>query len=235
MPAALRVFVEGESKLTSLKEVQSLDVLTSVMPRARVHRGPLGDPSPVVETVPAWDNLRWTFTRTDLNAISGRHRTAIFTGRKAQLVRWLTSGHIAIDWDLTLTPLLLGRSLEVARLPEPDVIGYSVHRTTDDIYAHAFLNEPNPFVQWLLRLRGAVQEGQVPLTRRQLNTLLDFITTCVRYAGHRLEELTRYVDGLSRIPALQAGLLPPNFEITPQMFQPQPFSDNANVDGASLR
>jgi hypothetical protein len=135
----------------------------------------------------------------DITRLSNEHRAGIFRNRLIANTRWLPKRHkLIITWKLdarkqeTLT-LDKGR-LCFARLPKAAVIGCITHKTNDSIYETLVLNTDNNLIQWLERVKRACDAGLHGLSGTQLKIVTDLLDTPIRYHGHELDKLLKYLD-----------------------------------------
>ena len=226
LPATIRVYKDGQARLMSLEEVQKMPLVsttTSSRTFALLHSlsGRAND------TVPAWDTGAATLTDSNLERLSDGHRASIFRNRAAMNIRWLSSGHLAIDWQASTESDALftgssGRPIGIATLPDSTVIGTSIHKTTDGIYSHCLLNANHPFVQWLMLVKDACQHGRHGLSQEQFARIVSLLGDPLGFHGLRLASLARYVDGWRKLPGLPPELYPPDIELKEGMFTLSP-------------
>lgn len=154
---------------------------------------------------------------------------AIFQNRRAANARWLISGHLAIDWTLNGDPLvsldeLVSKPVQVAALPDSEIVGVKIHNTTDEIYAQVLLNAVHPVVEWLQNIRVACERGEHRLTEAQLVRVVDLLNAAARYtwmgySSTQLEDLNNYLLKWKDLPDLPEDLYPPTIKLTPDMFE----------------
>jgi hypothetical protein len=229
VPQTIRVQVNGEQKLLSLRELQSVQEIATVIPalRIKVSSIPVGNVErrEIEESAPVWYGHHVALFEYDLiRYLSDEHRSAIFRDRSVRSVEWSSEGHLIIYWVSDREGIrLLSRypwsaPLEVTNLPATTVIGFSVHKTTDQVYGHSLLNEDHPFVQWLMRVRDCCERNIHGLTKEQFEQLIELLETPLRHSGHRLDDLITYLEGWRNLPGLPPILYPPAVQLEPEMF-----------------
>ncbi len=211
LPHTIQVYGRGKPKLVSLEELAKESVITTILDFSvcctlgslqnfsflfdldKKRKKQLGKISVTHPRVPGT-----VLIERDINQLSYTHRRAIFESKRVELVNWSPKNHrLAIQWktDRTSSSLFDKKShrLILARMP-PEVIGAKIHKTVDNIYECVLLNRKNSLVQWLLEVCRACQSEVFGLKTEQMNILIDLIETVVRYEGHKLDDLTKYLD-----------------------------------------
>lgn len=229
VPGSIRIWVKGESKVICLNDIRSLPLVTTTMTIAHGHARMLGLSSPTASesTVPAWDNNAPTITDEDIEFLSSGHRKDIFKNRSSVLVRWLTSGHIAIDWESCTEndALFAGTPDEpvgLAVLPNASTIGFAVHKTTGSVSSHHLLNTSNMFIKWLMSVKTACATKSYGLKDEQFRGIISQMGSPLSYQGHKLPNLVRYIEAWKQMPNLPPDLYPPDIKLTDDMFSISP-------------
>lgn len=225
-PETIRVHIKGEQRLTSLNELLTTQELATIMPVYQFRLSAVEfytyEPSETEISTPEWYDDSIAIIEEDLELLSDEHRSAVFEDRSVGSVEWSHEGDLILHWILNKKSNLLSRHawqpLEVTNLPTSTVVGFSVHKTTDNTYGHGLLNEGHPFVQWLIRVRDCCAQDAHGLRKEQFDSLISLLETPLRYRGHKLSQLTRYLDEWQNLPGLPSELYPPAVELTPDMF-----------------
>lgn len=229
VPGSIRIWVKGESKVISLNETRSLPLITTTVTLVSVYAKALGlgSPSASQSTVPAWDNNAPTITDEDIDFLSSDHRKDIFKKRSAVLVRWLTSGHIAIDWESregndALFAGTTDQPIGLAVLPNASTIGFAVHKTTGNVTSHRLLNTNNMFVKWLMSVKTACSTKSYGLKDEHFRGIISQMDSPLSHHGHKLPNLVKYIEAWNQMPNLPLDLYPPDIKLTDDMFSISP-------------
>jgi hypothetical protein len=196
---------DGKEATVPLHEAVALPVVTVVLDRSS------GGASV--------ENAEAVVFAADVDDLSDAHRTALFSGRVISRTRSITSGELAIDWirgerSRSLQP---GR-IDVADYDDEYTIGFSTHKTLDDVYEAVILNSRNVFVQWLLRVTSACSDGRYGLRRQQAELLADLFDKPARLHRYEVDKLNVYVARWRTISDLPPELYPPTLTIDRNMF-----------------
>jgi molecular chaperone HtpG len=225
VPGSIRIWVKGESKVICLNDIRPLPLVTTTVTigHGYAHMLGLSSPSASERTVPAWDNNVPTITDEDIDFLSSGHRNDIFKNRSAVLVRWLTSGHIAIDWESCAEndALFAGTPdapVGLAVLPNASTIGFAAHKTTGNVSSHLLLNTNNMFVKWLLSVKTACVSKSYGLKDEQFKGIISQMESPLKYHGHKLSNLVGYIEAWKQMPNLSPELYPPDIKLTEDMF-----------------
>ena len=238
-PETIQLYINGQPCLMSLNEVLTMKVITVTMKadskkiitvsiNASSKDGSFLNTSTNEEQkaqkiiLPNDSNVP-ALTEGDLLKLSKAHRRNIFVNRKASHLRWLTQEHIALDWSLNQEESvwyqpLVGSPIMLITLDETVLIGFKVHRTISDTRQLVLLNQSNPFVQWLMRIKDACELNQNGLRYEQFIQLMSLLEDPTSYTGYKLSELKRYLEGWNKIPQLPLELNPPRIDLTSDMF-----------------
>ncbi len=206
----------GQSKQASLNEFVRFSEFTSTFAPWQRSEGDHESQDPV--DFSSIDISLPLLSESHIDLLSGKHRSLIFGQREISALSF-KSGLLVITWIARESPrpIIERREelpIEVASLPFPDTIGFTIHHTTDGIYPCAILNAKHPIIRWLLRLRDATTNNEFGLSGEQYYQVTKLLLDPVRYHGHKLESLTNYLDGWSDIPDLPEELYPPEVELT---------------------
>ena len=228
-PGVIRVYINRKPSLTSLEEVKKIPSLTTMTsPSTLSLLPPLSqETSPKIAIIP--ESLADTpvLTEGDLDRLSSAHRSDIFRNRSATNVRWCVGPLLAVDWRTppeaeTLYTPFPERPVAITPLPDPTVIGATIHKTTSNTYGHCLLNADHPFVKWLVLARGACERGQHRLSPEQFSRVMSLLADPLSYHGFHVESLIKYLDGWRSLAELPPELYPPDTELTAAMFTLSP-------------
>ena len=224
IPEMLRIQVEKEEKLVSFEELQAVPLLTTIIRlRKYVDLGTVyaEDPNETASVIPIWGDDTPAIIEDDLRFLSREHHKALFRSRYIESVQWLPGDNLALHWTSGKDDKILlgdeGRPLEVIDLDSPSTVGFTIHRTTGDVYDHAVLNASHPFTQWLVAVKSAFQKNAYGLREEQFDRLLDLVRTPVEHDGYELPKLVTYLNGWSKLPNLPKNFHPPT-NLTTDMF-----------------
>jgi hypothetical protein len=223
-PGTIRVFRKGQPDLISLSEAEATPVITTVVGPWLLTRFSFARQEDKTERPEAFCQVATlTISRSDLNSLSSEHRAAVFASRTVTSIHWLESGYLATDWMANTQGCKLfdgytDRPIGRAVLPNRKTIGFPIHKTTDSIYECCLLNENHPFVLWLLKVKGACEQGRHGLNRTQFAQLISLLQTPLQFHGHEVSKLVDYLDGWRVLPGLPADLSPPRLQLTADAF-----------------
>jgi hypothetical protein len=221
-PEMLRLSIDGRSHLVSLEEVLRFPVLTTVVHpespfyyyiREKPERSPF---------VTAWGPSDVGLSDDDLYSVSGEHTKAIFSQRHVGGVRWLSSGHLAIDWHQgdCEPPLLDEPGIGAVAFENPDVICFRLHQanTSDQFIV---LNTKNEIARWILRINDSCRQRMPMIGIDQVKLLNDLLkwSAWFQTASEKFTALREFVPRWRDIPGLPTELCPPPIQITPRMFE----------------
>lgn len=213
LPGMIPIYEGNRLKLASLSDVLSMDRVVVILN---------SDEKNVRSKPPISSQYIWG---THLHSFSDRHLVQVFKNRSISRVFWLKSGGLAIEWmyplneeDRIIQVALPRRTISLAELPYPGVIGVLAHKANSDIYQQILLNKRNPFVSWALNAVQACQREEYGLSSAQARRLFSLIDQGVRYSFTHMNELTAYVKGWREMSDLPEELKPPDLEFTPEMF-----------------
>ena len=213
-PGTVRTYVDGQTKLVSLEEIQAMPDITTAIPLSPSLRDKKTRP------LPAWDSGTPSFTSKDIGLLSEQFREFVFLNRSSCNVRWLDNGYLAVDWHMSERDVLFIRPshpMSVAALPSKTVVGVEIHKTVNNIYNHCLLNEGHPFVQWLVHAKEACRGEAHGLRAKQFDRLIEQVNDAIRYR-HNLNKLLDYLKGWRELPDLPPELVPPDIELTYESF-----------------
>jgi molecular chaperone HtpG len=160
----------------------------------------------------------------DLNALSEEHRLLIFKNRGVSSATILPSGQLAFTWGSvppSAEPLNSEGPtppIQLCSLPFSNTCSLAIHRTTDRVYHQIVANLNHPLIQWLCRVKEASLIGDHGLVRSQWLTLLRLFMDPMRYGGHNLGELNRYLNEWNKIAMLVPELRSPQLPLSPEIF-----------------
>jgi hypothetical protein len=229
VPGAIRIWVKGEPKLICLNDVRSMPLVTTTVTPDDGYMYNRGRVSFKASqgTVPSWDNNVPTLTDKDLEWLSSEHRNHIFANRSSVSVRWLSSGHLAIDWESCPEHNVLfagtrGQPIGLAVLPDASTIGFPVHKTTDISYNHCLLNSNNLFVKWLMLVKAACATELYGLKAEHFEGIISLLQSPLGFHGLKLPHLIKYLERWRQMPNLPPELYPPDIQLTDDMFSDSP-------------
>jgi molecular chaperone HtpG len=221
-PEMLPLSIECRSRLLSLEEVLKFPVITTVVHSQSVFYSYISEKPKKSEFVVAWGASDVGLSDDDLYNVSEEHKAAIFSQRRVVGVRWLSSGHLAIDWKLgdREIPLIDEPEIGAVAFDDPDVIGFRLHGvgSTND---YVVLNNKNEIALWVLRVNDACRQ-HVPTISidqvKRLNHLLKW-TAWFNSVGEYFDTLCKFIPKWKEIPDLPPNLRPPPIQITRRMFE----------------
>lgn len=183
----------------------------------------LHDKRPRDKTTPFFDNDQITIIADDIGKLSKDFTKKVFEHRSIENVRFLESGHLALDWRFSnkedkLSMTILRWPIGVTSLPNEWLIATEIHKTTDNIYNCIILNEQHEFVQWVMRVRDACISKEFGLNVDRIEALFDLLLDPIRYFGHDIEKLNQYLKNWEKLPNLPIELQPPSVELEKTAF-----------------
>src|SRR5208337_1437428 len=159
-PETLRISIGGCSRLLSLEEVLRFPVVTTVIHPKSPFYGYTREKPEVSPFVPAWDPGDVGISEDDLYWLSIEHTRDIFSERYVTGVRWLSSGHLAVDWKLgdNKSPLVGEAAIGLIVFEDQNVVCFRLHPANNSDQ-YVVLNTKNEFARWILRINDACQQG----------------------------------------------------------------------------
>lgn len=241
MPEMIRVLQQDGSRLVSLPDIQAESLITTILyswpPGERIELlryefAPTSSP-------PSLDIDDLGIRLRDLNRLSEAHRKAIFANRRVSSIRRLPSGHLAIDWRVCedtgrLFASSADRPVGLVDLQDDNIVGFRLHQTTGNVYAHIVLNASNPFVQWMVRVERASRSESYSMIRDPFTRLMSLMLTPLNQGGYEIEEVEQFVGLWNTLPSLPPELMPPEFALTPRMFMPTIFLEGISRSSLEL-
>ncbi len=221
------ISVGGKKKTVSWDEVKSMPCLVISLEAKRLQTHFYHYEHAVKETPVVWDTSVPGITDYELNALSDNCRISIFKGRSARNIRWLASGHLAVDWILSHERDLLWKFkeghlsrpvYELVALPEGSTVAVEIHNTLDNVHEHVLLNGTHPFTKWLVVARDACQENVYGLQVEQFENLISLCAEAIGYGGTYITNLRGYIEKWARIADLPADLAPPKVDWNEDLF-----------------
>jgi len=218
-PETVRISIGGCSRLLSLQEVLRFPVVTTVIHPKSPFYG-YGEKPQVNPFVPAWDPSDVGISDDDLCRLSSEHTRDIFAERHVTGVRWLSSGHFAVDWKLgDYKPPLVGEAaIGSIIFEDQDVICFRLHPANNSD-KYVVLNAKNEFARWVLRINDACQQGFALPGVDQIKLLNDLLKWCAWFPGtEKFATLREFVSRWREIPGLPPELVPPPTQLSYRMF-----------------
>jgi hypothetical protein len=219
-PETLRISIDRHTTLLSLEKLLQFPVITTVVhPKSPFYLYSREKPE-INPFMPAWDSSTVGISDDDLYWLSTEHRQAIFSDRYVKGVRWLVSGHLAVDWSLGdyQPPLISEKAIALITFEDENVICFRLHSANySDSYV--LLNAKNEFARWVLRINEVSQQG-LPFPEvdhiKQLNDLLKWSAWFPN--GEKFPMLCNFINRWRAIPNLPQELIPPSTRLTYKMF-----------------
>jgi hypothetical protein len=221
-PATIRTLEHGEARVVSLKDLDSTSTISTAWVVGSRWLEYTAVPGENVAEVLA--SLSGTaLDPADINRLSRLFRTTIFETRFLAEAHFVSDRCIVLKWRRGERPgcaLIdaVKRPASLVDLQTPTLVGFPIHFTTDDTYAHAVLNSSSPFVRWLSSVAEACLSGAPGLNMALLGELASLLRTPLWYSGLELEKLTKFVDKWTEIKGLPTELYPPTGELKRKAF-----------------
>jgi molecular chaperone HtpG len=218
----LPLSIDGRSRLLSLEEILKFPVITTVVHPMSPFYGYQREKPEKSPFIVAWGPSDVGLSDDDLFSVSGEHKKAIFSQRQVEGVRWLSSGHLAIDWKLgdCEPPLVNESGFGTVAFENPDVICFRLHpATSSDQYV--VLNTKNELARWVLRVNDACRQHLPMIGIEQVKLLNDHLKWCAWFqsVSEKFSALREFIPRWRDIPGLPPELCPPAVHITPRMFE----------------
>jgi hypothetical protein len=231
VPETIPTYVSGESRLNSLREVITNDLIATITSPSRRMRflghevvtdlgiGASHRTEEITETEVDWPEESLAISADNIERLSSLHRKAIFSSRAVDSVKWLADGRLAIYWRKVGSAAADPKPVFSASLPDETVLAIEIHKTVDDVYKSVLLNTDNELVRWLFRLEKACSKGNCGLSPQQSERLRDMLVMAARYpGGPEMQKFANYLEGWSQLKELTSDLLPPETKISADMF-----------------
>ena len=229
-PRTIRTYRLGRPALESFDEVERLEAFTVVCARWRTAAQ---DNAPLAEIQGA------CLTEEDIEVLSGRHRRGLFEDRSVVSVRWLSSGHLAVEWERGSAnevfsapdPHGLDQTCQFLMLPDPGVVAVEIHPAAAYRSQRVvLLNTAHPLVDWLRRMREWSAAARHSRHGRRVGSLVGLLASAAHNLEHlglitHFEHATEFgarLKGWRDFPGLPADLRPPDIELTTEMFLLRP-------------
>jgi len=229
VPGTIRMHMDGQYTLHSLKTVVSFPVIRVIM--RWPWEGPLLEESKVLEPDPQTlaNSTGIILTHSDLVCLSHVHRQAVFSNRVISGMCRTPDNHLFIDWKLVdgKVEVLLNidrgsRPIEGVPLANDLTVGFSIHQTTDSIYKHCVLNITNPLGAWIFGIKKRCSVGDCFVDSRMFKTLVSLLETPLAFGGSEMKKIESYLKRWREIPNLSAESYPPDISLSRDMFVPRP-------------
>jgi molecular chaperone HtpG len=208
-PETIRVDRNGKSYLLSLKELQAVPILKTVIDFAATFSiFEVAHPSRLLEHFVSkkYQHEESSKLRSkepmlfekNIELLSESHRDAIFSQRAIEKIVWNRRlRKLVIEWRHSTAgnspfELLSDRPILTAQFGQAAIIGARIHKTTNSVYETLVLNRTNPLVEWILRATGISASGTQLMNN--LSVVLNLLDPVLRYGGHELPNLLRYLE-----------------------------------------
>lgn len=221
-PEMLPLSIGGRRRLLSLQEAVLLPMVTTVVhPKSPFYRYTKEKPE-INPFVPAWTERDFGISDDDLYQLSSEHTKTLFSGRYVEGVRWLSSGHLGVDWKLgSHEPPLIGEeSIGTTTFEDPDVICFRLHRATgSDQYV--LLNTRNELARWILRVNDCCRRSLPGPGIDQIKVLNHLVkwSAWFQTASDEFHTLCEFITRWREITDLPSELAPPSTRLSPTMFR----------------
>jgi len=203
-----------------LEEVLRFPVVTTVIHPKSPFYGYTREKPEVSPFVPAWDPGDVGISEDDLYWLSIEHTRDIFSERHVTGVRWLSSGHLAVDWKLgdNKSPLVGEAAIGLIVFEDQNVVCFRLHPANNSDQ-YVVLNTKNEFARWILRINDACQQG-LPLPGvDQVKLLNHLLKWCAWFPGSpEFATLCQFISRWREIPDLPPELVPPSTRLSYRMF-----------------
>jgi hypothetical protein len=220
-PETLKLSINGHYGLLSLNEVVRLPLITTVIHPNSPFYGYTREKPDANPFPPTWEQNNAGISDDDFYRLSSVHRQAIFSNRYVSHTRWLSSGHLAVDWKLgDLEPPLMGEtSVGTTALEDESVVSFRLHLTSSH-EQYILLNTKNDFARWILGVNDACRQGLPGPGIEQVKVLNDLLkwVTWFQTVSDKFDPLRDFVTRWSEIPGLPPGLCPPPIRLSRRMF-----------------
>jgi hypothetical protein len=102
-------------------------------------------------------------------------------------------------------PKKLFGNIEIIKFYDSAIIGIELHHTADSIYKYLVMNELNPFVQWLLKVKNACEQELFGLDSNKFRYLVSRVVDAIRYST-KTKDLVNYLSSWTRMTELSEEL-----------------------------
>jgi molecular chaperone HtpG len=221
-PETISISIDGRNHLLSLEEVLRFPVVTTVIHPKSPFYGYAREKPSVNPFPPTWAPGDVGISDDDLYRLSSEHTKAIFSGRFVAGVRWLSSGHLAVDWKLgdCQLPLIGEAAIGSTTFEDQSVVCFRLHPANNDD-EYVVLNSKNELARWIIRINDACRQGSASPGVDQVKILNDLLKWSAWFPGtEKFARLCEFISRWREIPALTPELVPPSIRLSPAMFKP---------------
>jgi hypothetical protein len=237
LPGMIRIYMNNLPHLVSLKEIQAMNTVTTIVTPAFLQVGyPSQDQKDLAE-IPHGNREVPLLIEKDLARMSSFHTQAIFKERSVTSIQWIHTDYVSIDWMLEeaqekdLFRIIDGYSMQLADIIEIEDVGVVAFSIGRSFIGHSvdriIINKNNIFVCWLIDVKNRLDVEQETLRRQQFQRLVRMFFDAVRYPSSYLASLTTFLERWRQMPGLPPELYPPDIEFTARMFQLRPPSTDS--------
>ncbi|HEX8180067.1 MAG TPA: hypothetical protein VF525_11035 [Pyrinomonadaceae bacterium] len=232
LPQTIRIFQGNNSQLFSLDHVQAMPIITMVRHPDWWGHSRMAKSERNKVMTPAWDSADPSISEGDWRAISIEHKIALLKDRVPKNLRWLRSGHLAIDWHLGIANVVIinRERYYLVEIPGSSILGFVDGSVTNEIY---LLNVNHPLISWSLLVREACDLGKCNLDKEQFEKLLLVIRGGLSILSAK--RLNNYIEGWRSLPDLPPELYPPEIELTDNMLLLMPLPTRGKPKGAKRK
>ena len=216
------VWLSGSRCLLSVNEVLQIPILTTVVhPQSPFYgfaeRMPKQNPY-----VPTWESTSAGISDEDWHYLSSEHAQAILQARHVAQVRWLDSGHLAIDWGVGRREGAFAdeAGLELAAFDDANVLGFRLHEGCSNLVPgrYALLNTNNEVTQWLIRVDDASRQGGFGLRVDQVGRAISMLKWAIVFpSSENFDSFVEFVSKWPEVPGLPRELYPPPLRLDARM------------------
>ncbi|MFI5095661.1 MAG: ATP-binding protein [Candidatus Acidiferrales bacterium] len=222
LPGTIPTHIEQERRVSSLKEVLELPMVATIMGPQKLRPPFLIGVDREDLPEPVWEEATPAIFAEELTALSKAHRMTLFQKRSVDSTRWLPSNHFVMYWKKGDQIERLGgpsyRPSRLVAMANSFTVGFQIHALSDTtILVSDLFNKSNQFIQWVLRVKKASEEGAYELTADHFSHLDELLHECCDFL-YKIKALVDYVEKWRAMRGLPGELYPPNIELVPHMF-----------------
>ncbi len=231
-PDMIPIYREGQFSTRSLDEMNSVKTITSTHKmcessfQLRLHQA---EPASNAELRPDKGDL---ILGSDLSWLGVGVLSSLLDNRIPVQLTYLDEAYFSVVWELAERHIVVGHEIagshayqgtklylgiKVSDIRDANCIAYFARARRPFEWARGLWNTNNSVVDWLVRAQVATRNGSCNLNP-QLSIVFEFLNAFSSGSSLQLSKLNKYLGGWKDIPDIQEDLLPPQLEITEDMF-----------------
>jgi hypothetical protein len=221
-PGMIPFHVKDERNLLSLQEVKEVERFASFTKSLGISYN--DDAEPARFELPGNVDAPY-YLDFETFHLSAEHRMQIFTDMRADSLCWLSGGILRINWArMENNEFLLSSDstspVSFCDYGDASVLGFSVHKTTSNIYGYGIINLRHPIGAWLKKIHAETKKNRFVA---QFKGMIQLLNTPLHHSGFRFEGFESYLKNWNVIPRLPKQLFCPGIALSEKSFTPRPF------------